>query len=116
MAYKCRDHLQNSRSGEGTADGGQTDLGKEIGALSSLSVNLLKSQGFITVPAGEQGEEITQTPGDMTELMQNPYEQGQRAALGKSSKKSWKTTRRKTALMTVLGLPGTGSPASLHRF
>jgi len=31
------------------------------------------SQGFITIPAGEQGEEITQTPGDITELMHNPY-------------------------------------------
>lgn len=42
------------------------DFGKEIRALSSLFVHLLESQGFITVPAGEQGEEITQTPGDRT--------------------------------------------------
>lgn len=31
------------------------------------------SQGFSTISAGEQGEEITQTAGDMTELTYNPY-------------------------------------------
>ena len=59
------------------ADGGQTELGKEIKACSTLLVNLLMSQGFITIPAGEQGEEITQAPGDMTELMYNPYKREQ---------------------------------------
>lgn len=33
------------------ADGGQTELGKEIKAFSVLLVNLLMSQGFITIPA-----------------------------------------------------------------
>lgn len=41
--------------------------------FSILLANLLISQCFITIPAGEQGEEITQTPGDMTELTYNPY-------------------------------------------
>lgn len=59
------------------ADGGQTELGKEIKAFSILLVNLLTSQEFITIPAGEQGEEITQTPGDVTELMYNPYKREQ---------------------------------------
>lgn len=59
------------------ADGGQTEFGKEIKAFSILLMNLLMSQGFITIPAGEQGEEITQTPGDMTELMYNPYKREQ---------------------------------------
>ncbi|PKU31167.1 hypothetical protein llap_18529 [Limosa lapponica baueri] len=42
------------------------------------------SQGFITIPAGEQGEEITQTPGDVTELMYKPYKREQtNSSLGK---------------------------------
>lgn len=53
------------------ADGGQTELGKEIKAFSIPLVNLM-SQGFITIPAGEQSGEITQTPGDMTELCTIP--------------------------------------------
>lgn len=59
------------------ADGGQTELAKEIKAFSILLVNLLMRQGFITIPAGEQGEEITQTPGDITELTYNPYKREQ---------------------------------------
>lgn len=54
------------------ADGGQAELGKQNMAFSILLRNLLMSQGFIAIPAGEQGEEIAQTPGDVTELMYNP--------------------------------------------
>lgn len=57
-------------------------------AFSILLRNLLVSQGFIAIPAGEQGEEITQTPGDVTELMYNPCEPEQITAEGKSRKNS----------------------------
>lgn len=67
------------------ADGGQTELGKEIKAFSIVPANPLMSQGFITISAGEQGEEITQTPGDMTELIYNPYKREQtQSSLGKA--------------------------------
>lgn len=67
------------------ADGGQAELGKEIKAFSILLANPLMSQGFITISAGEQGEEITQTPGDMTELIYNAYKREEtKSSLGKA--------------------------------
>lgn len=91
------------------------DFGKKIRALSSLFVHLLESQGFITVPAGEQGEEITQTPGDTTKLTQNPYEQEQpKSSLGEVKQEiqgPWKTTRRIMALTRPSRPPGLPWPS-----
>ncbi|KAJ7415829.1 hypothetical protein BTVI_37202 [Pitangus sulphuratus] len=78
------------------ADGGQAELGKENEAFSILLVNFLMSQGFIAIPAGEQGEEITQTPGDVTELMHHPCEH-----LGKSNKDSKDPVKTKRGMMAV---------------
>lgn len=99
------------------ADGGQAELGKQNTAFSILLRNLLVSQGFITIPAGEQGEEITQTPGDMTELMYNPYEPEQITAEGKSRKNSKDPVKARRGMMAVRlrDLPGTGLPISPHK-
>lgn len=97
------------------ADGGQTELGKQNMAFSILLRNLLVSQGFITIPAGEQGGEITQTPGDVTELMYNPCEPEQIPAQGKSRdiSKDPVKARRGTMAVRLRDLPGTGMP---HEF
>lgn len=99
------------------ADGGQAELGKQNTAFSILLRNLLVSQGFITIPAGEQGEEIAQTPGDVTELMYNPHEPEQVTAEGKSRKISKDPVKagRGTVAARLRHLPGTGLPVPPHR-
>lgn len=100
------------------ADGGKAELGKQNTAFSILLGNLLVSQGFITIPLGEQGKEITQTPGDVTELMYNPCEPKQITAEGKSRKNSKDPVRARRGTMAVRlrDLPGTGLTIPPHRF
>lgn len=110
-----RSLLQNSGSWEWTADGGQRELGKEIRVFLNLFVDLLKESRVFTMPAGQHGKKITQTPWHVAELIVESLQTRADEKSGKNYRNPMKTKRGITAFGITVGFAGISFRYTHHR-